>query len=412
MAGGGRVAVVLKGWPRLSETFIAQEILGLERLGLDQVIVSLRHPTDKAVHPMHRAVRAPVLYLPEYLHREPLRVLRGLAAAARRPGFGRALRAWLADLVRDRTPNRGRRFGQACVLAAELPEGVGRLHAHFLHTPASVARYAAMMCGLPWSFSAHAKDIWTTPDWETREKLADAAWGATCTAVGAAHLRDLAPHPGRVDLVYHGLDLARFPDPPARPPRDGSDPADPVRILSVGRAVAKKGFETLLDALASLPPGLHWRWTHVGGGERLAALKARAVDLGLADRIDWLGARAQDDVFAAYGAADLFVLASRVAEDGDRDGLPNVLMEAQALGLACVSTAVSAIPELIRDGETGLLVPPEDPGALAEALGALAADPARRAAVAAAGRARVLAHFTFAGGVGRLAERFGIGTAP
>jgi glycosyltransferase involved in cell wall biosynthesis len=136
------------------------------------------------------------------------------------------------------------------------------------------------------------------------------------------------------------------------------------------------------------------------------------VDLGLADRIDWLGARAQDDVFAAYGAADLFVLASRVAEDGDRDGLPNVLMEAQALGLACVSTAVSAIPELIRDGETGLLVPPEDPGALAEALGALAADPARRAAVAAAGRARVLAHFTFAGGVGRLAERFGIGTAP
>jgi glycosyltransferase involved in cell wall biosynthesis len=408
MAGGGRVAVVLKGWPRLSETFIAQEILGLERLGLDQVIVSLRHPTDKAVHPMHRAVRAPVLYLPEYLHREPLRVLRGLAAAARRPGFGRALRAWLADLVRDRTPNRGRRFGQACVLAAELPDGVGRLHAHFLHTPASVARYAAMMCGLPWSFSAHAKDIWTTPGWEKREKLADAAWGATCTAVGAAHLRDLAPDPGRVDLVYHGLDLARFPDPPARPPRDGSDPADPVRILSVGRAVAKKGFETLLDALAALPPGLHWRWTHVGGGERLAALKARAADLGLADRIDWLGARAQDDVFAAYGAADLFVLASRVAEDGDRDGLPNVLMEAQALGLACVSTAVSAIPELIRDGETGLLVPPEDPGALAEALGALAADPARRAAVAAAGRARVLAHFTFARAVGRLAERFGI----
>jgi glycosyltransferase involved in cell wall biosynthesis len=408
MASRGRVAVVLKGWPRLSETFIAQEILGLERLGLDQVIVSLRHPTDTAVHPMHKAVTAPVLYLPEYVHQEPGRVLRGIAVAARRPGFARALRAWLADLVRDRTPNRGRRFAQACVLAAELPAGVDRLHAHFLHTPASVARYAALMCGLPWSFSAHAKDIWTTPDWEKREKLAEAAWGATCTAVGAAHLRALAVDPGRIDLVYHGLDLSRFPAPPVRPPRDGSDPADPVRLLSVGRAVAKKGFETLLDALAALPPGLHWRWTHVGGGERLAALKARAQALGLSDRITWLGARAQADVFAAYGAADLFVLASRVADDGDRDGLPNVLMEAQALGLACVSTAVSAIPELIRHAQTGLLVPPDDAGALAAAIADLAADPVLRATLAAAGRGRVMADFTFAGGVGRLADRFAI----
>ncbi|HZH25831.1 MAG TPA: glycosyltransferase family 4 protein [Azospirillaceae bacterium] len=409
-----RTAVVVKGYPRLSETFIAQEILGLERQGLDQVIVSLRHPTDKAVHAMHREIRAPVLYLPEYLYREPLRVLRGVIRATRLAGFRRAAVLWLRDLLRDRTANRSRRFGQACVLAAELPADVERLHAHFLHTPASVARYAAVMRGLPWSFSAHAKDIWTTPDWEKREKLADAAWGVTCTASGAVHLNGLAPAgaPDPVRLVYHGLDLGRFPVPPARSPRNGRDPGDPVRILSVGRGVEKKGFDTAVEALAALPPDLAWRWTHVGGGGLIPALKALAAARGVADRIEWRGARAQDEVIAAYAEADIFVLPSRVAADGDRDGLPNVLMEAQAMGVACIATPVSGIPELILDGETGVLVPPGDPAALAGAIAALARDPVRRAALADAGRARVQAHFTFDGGLALLAARFGIGDPP
>ncbi len=142
-----RVAFVLKGYPRLSETFIAQEILALEQRGLGILIVSLRHPTDRAVHPVHEAIGADRLYLPEYLHQEPSRVWRGWRRARRQPGYGRALRAWLADLRRDPTPNRVRRFGQALVLAAELPSEVGHLHAHFLHTPASVARYAALIIG-------------------------------------------------------------------------------------------------------------------------------------------------------------------------------------------------------------------------------------------------------------------------
>ncbi|HKS89706.1 MAG TPA: colanic acid biosynthesis glycosyltransferase WcaL, partial [Stellaceae bacterium] len=162
-AAESRVAFVLKGYPRLSETFIAQEILALERRGLAIDIVSLRHPTDRATHPVHGRIAAPVLYLPEYLKDEPRRVWASWRRARRLAGYRAARRQWLADLIRDPTPNRIRRFGQALVLAAEIGADVRHLHAHFLHTPASVTRYAALMRGLPWSVSAHAKDIWTIP---------------------------------------------------------------------------------------------------------------------------------------------------------------------------------------------------------------------------------------------------------
>ncbi|MFN2644659.1 MAG: hypothetical protein ABR570_06690, partial [Burkholderiales bacterium] len=151
-----RVAFVLKGYPRLSEAFIAQEIAALERRGLDILILALRHPTDEKLHPVHREIKAPVHYLPEYLLREPRRVLRAWRIVRRLPAYNKVRAIWLRDLWRDPTPNRVRRFGQALVLAAELPRDVERLHAHFLHTPASVVRYAAMLRGLPWSGSAHA----------------------------------------------------------------------------------------------------------------------------------------------------------------------------------------------------------------------------------------------------------------
>jgi len=407
----GRVAFVLKGYPRLSETFIAQEIASLERRGLEILIVSLRHPTDAQRHPVHAEIGAPVLYLPEYLHREPLRVWRAWRAVRRWPAYAAARAAWLADLRRDPTPNRGRRFGQALVLAAELPEDVRQLHAHFLHTPASVARYAALLRGLAWSASAHAKDIWTTPEWEKREKLAACEWLVTCSAAGRDHLAALAP-PGRVELVYHGLDASRFPAPvEERAPRDGSRESDPVVILSVGRLVEKKGTDVLLEALARLPSGLHWRLVHVGGGPLKARLERRARALGLAARIAWRGALPQAALLAEYRGADLFVLASRIARDGDRDGLPNVLAEAQSQGLACVASAVSAIPELVEHGRTGLLVPAESPPALAEALAALIADPGRRRALGTAGRARVSAEFAHAPNVARIARRFGLSAA-
>ena len=337
-------------------------------------------------------------------------MLRALAWARRQPGFAAAAAAFRRDLARDRTRNRVRRFGQACVLARELPAAVGWLHVHYLHTPASVARYAALIAGRPWSVSAHAKDIYTTPDREIADKLAAARWAVTCTAANCDHLNRLAPPDRPVALVYHGLDFARFPDPaPADgPARDGSRPAAAVRLVSVGRAVEKKGYDDLLAALAMLPAALHWRFTHIGGGPGLAGLKRQAAALGLADRIDWLGALPQDRVIGALQASDLFVLASRIARSGDRDGLPNVLMEAQAVGVACLATRVSAIPELVEDGETGALVAPDDPPALAAALTRLIGDPDGRRRLAVAGAARVRARFSFDAGIDALARRFGL----
>ena len=205
------VAFVLKGYPRLSETFIAQEILALEQSGLDIAIASLRRPTDTERHPINERIKAPVQYLPEFPGREPLRVLKAWWRMRRMHGYPAALGQWLRDLVRAPTIARFRAFPQALALASEIPPGVRRLHAHFLHTPASVARYAAMMLALPWSCSAHARDIWTTPEWEKREKLADADWFVTCSEAGRRHLAALAPAPERVELVYHGLDLGRLP---------------------------------------------------------------------------------------------------------------------------------------------------------------------------------------------------------
>ena len=398
------LAIAVKGWPRLSETFIAQELLALERAGITFEIWSLRHPTDTKTHPLSDAVQARVRYLPEYLGDEPGRVLRGFGAALLLRPFWRTFAQFLRDLARDRTPNRVRRFGQACVMARELPEGTRAIYAHFLHTPSSVARYTAMLRGIPWSFSAHAKDIWTSPDWELREKLdaatSGAAYGATCTQFGAEHLQALATTTP-VDLVYHGLDLDRFP---ARPVRTLRAPDAPFHMISVGRLVEKKGFDRLIDALALLPDTLDWHWTHIGGGTLKDDMRARAEERGLNARITWRGACDQPEVIEAMRTADLFVLPSRVAADGDRDGLPNVLMEAASQGLPILSTPVSAIPEFIDNGTHGVLSD-DTPHALADHMAKLAAHPEHAAALADAAHARLHAEFTMQPGIDQLAQR-------
>ncbi|QPC87913.1 glycosyltransferase [Mesorhizobium sp. NBSH29] len=402
-----KIVVVLKGYPRLSETFIAQELLGLERAGFDLTLIAMRHPTDKKRHPVHDEIRAAVHYLPEYLYQEPVRVLRALAAGIWRKGFCKTLRAFCADLRRDPTPNRVRRFGQALVLAHEWPDGGGWLHAHFAHTPASVTRYASLLTNVSWTCSAHAKDIWTSPDWELTEKLNAARWMVTCTRSGYEHLKTLAAQPKRVHLSYHGLDLTRFNHVESqRVPRDGTDAANPVVMLSVGRAVEKKGYDLLLRALATLPPDLHWRFEHIGGGDELARLKELAQSLGIRDRILWKGALAQEDVLAHYRRADIFALACRIAADGDRDGLPNVLVEASSQNLVCVSTNISGVPELLNDGENGLVVEPEDPEALAHALETLIRDPALRKNLGEAAEKRVRAEFDHSASIRQLKTLF------
>jgi glycosyltransferase involved in cell wall biosynthesis len=401
------VGFVLKGYPRLSETFIAQEILALEQRGVEIQIISLRHPTDTHLHPIHDEISAPVNYLPEYLHDEPVRVTRAYWRARRLPGYDKAAKLWRRDLVRDFTRNRVRRFGQACVLATELPAEIRQLHAHFLHTPASVARYAAIMLGLPWSCSAHAKDIYTSPEWELREKLADCRWLVTCTATNATYLSRLAASENTVSLVYHGLDFDRFASPDERKDSpDGSSPLHPVTILSVGRAVEKKGYDGLLRALAQLPANLHWRFVHIGGGALSNKLMALSRKLGIESNIDWRGAQPQDQVLLAYRQAHVFVLNSRIAGDGDRDGLPNVLMEAQSQQLACVTTDVSAISELIIDGDTGILVPPDNPEKLCLAITRVIEDPVLRQALGQAGEQRVRNSFALDAGINDLSKRF------
>ncbi len=399
----GRLAVVLKGWPRLSETFIAQELVALEKRGLRFEVWSMRHPTDKKRHALHDALKAKVRYLPEYLYQEPLRVLKGLAHSARLPGFGAALKLWLKHLASEPTPNRVRRFGQAAVLAREASPDLKFVYAHFMHTPSSVALYASMMRGVEWGFSAHAKDIWISPDWEKRDKLERASFGVTCTGLGAEHLRSLSADPKKLDLVYHGLDLARFPaPPPPRPPRDGSN--EPVTIISVGRLVEKKGYNLLLDALARLPAALKWRFVHIGGGDLSQALKARAQELGLSEHVEWRGARDQGEVIAALREADIFMLPSRIASDGDRDGLPNVLMEAASQELPILSTSVSSIPEFIENGKQGILVEP-DAEQLGAALARMIADPEGRARLAAAARVRLVESFGMDAGIDLLSAR-------
>jgi glycosyltransferase involved in cell wall biosynthesis len=389
-----KMVVLLKGYPRLSETFIAQELRGLELAGFRLELMSMRRPTDKKRHPVHDEIEAPVHYLPEYLHEEPRRVAKALLHWIGKPTFGKTLAAFLKDLPRDISRNRFRRFGQALVLAREWPQDADWLHVHFIHTPAAVARYASQLLGMPFSISAHAKDIWTSPDWELRNKLSDARWTVTCTRGGAEHLRALSADRDKVHLSYHGLNLDRFP-PPRRAPaiRDGLDPSDPIAILAVGRAVPKKGFDILLRALALLPPQLFWRLDHVGGGDELKTLKPLADELGLSERIHWHGAMSQQEVLARYGEADIFALPCRIGKDGDRDGLPNVLVEAASQRILCISTTISGIPELFVDGENGLLVEPEDPEALAAALEEAICNPAERDRMAGNAEAKVRGHF-------------------
>jgi len=384
------IGLVLKGYPRLSETFIAQEILELERAGFHMELISLRHPTDNKTHPIHDEINARVHYLPEYLHQEPMRVFRAFVACISILGFIKAASVFVRDLRRDFTRNRVRRFGQALVMAAETRGDFALHYAHFLHTPCSVARYAGLINQVPLAISAHAKDIWTSPDWEIREKIDTADWLVTCTRFGANHLKKVASEPHKVNLVYHGLDLARFPTHS----RDALAQEGPLKLISVGRAVSKKGLDTALHALAKLPKTIDWQWTHIGGGPLRDNLIQQARDLGIEGKCQFLGSLPQTKVLEAYRSSHMFILPCRVDETGDRDGLPNVIVEAQSQALPVISTHVSGVPELIENGVNGLLVEPDDVAALTHAIQELAGDGVKRNQMGKAGEERVRSKFS------------------
>jgi glycosyltransferase involved in cell wall biosynthesis len=368
-----QLAIVVKGFPRLSETFVARELQGLEARGLPFSLHALRKPGGDAALVDNKVQAAPQ-YLPEYLHDAPVTVARAFLAARMLPGFDAAWRAFRADLRDEFARARVRRFGQACVLAAQMPATVRHVHAHFAHSPTSVARYAALMRGIGFSISAHAKDIWTAPEWDLKRKLAGAAFVTVCNKAGYERLSSFGAT-AVLRLIHHGLAREVIVDAPRAQTRDGSDGRDPVRIVSVARAVEKKGLRRLLDALVSLPRELAWRLDHYGGGDLLSELKTKAVALGIDSRVTWHGPQAHRAVIAALDASDLFVMPAVVGNDGDRDGIPNALLEAQARGLAVVASCAGGIDEAVSDGLTGRLIPPGDADALQRALTELIRDP-------------------------------------
>ncbi|HEX9186855.1 MAG TPA: glycosyltransferase [Vicinamibacteria bacterium] len=381
MTATPRVLYVLSQFPCYDEAFLLREIHAVGR-DVDTWVFSLRPSRDPVVHEEARALAPRTLgtafLLSPGILRAHLRLLwqrprRYLAAvlrlvAANAPSPELLLKSlaflpkagWLADWA--------------------LANGVSRLHAGWATHPATVALFVSDVTGLPFSFSGHAHDIYLDTT-GLAAKLRRAEFVTTCTAANAAHLRALAPggEAERVAVVRHGVRLAAF--------GRASRGSGPLEILSVGTLHPHKGFHPLLDALALLKgEGRGFRCTIVGGGPLEAELRARVAREGLTDRVTLTGALPQAEVLPRYARASVFVL---VAQPEWHWGVPNVIVEALASGNAVVTTRFGSVEELVRDGETGVLVPPRDPEALAAALRRLDADEGLRARLAAAGRALV-----------------------
>jgi glycosyltransferase involved in cell wall biosynthesis len=285
----------------------------------------------------------------------------------------------------------------ALVLLDRLAGGPpAHLHAHFLHSPAGLAFIAAKVSGQPYSLTGHAKDIYTTLPENLRMRCDRARFVTTCTEANRAHLiTEVGLAPGQVHVCRHGVDLAKFTIP-ARTPRPG-------RIVSVGRLVPKKGFDVLIRACGELNRrGIAFELVLLGGGELHDELLALAHEQGIGDRVWLLGGRPQRDVVEQLAVAEIFALSPVILPDGDRDGVPNVLLEAMAAGVPVVATTVSGIPEVITDGETGRLVPPRRPDLLAGALAQLLTDPVMRARLGEAGRHHVREHASWTSAIAPL----------
>ncbi|MEY2533019.1 MAG: hypothetical protein QOF29_929 [bacterium] len=386
------VAYVLKGWPRISELFIASEIYRLEQAGLDLRLYVIRPPDETETHPVVDRIAAEPVYLPPttslsattlvaWLRRNLRPFLPALARTARRHprGLARATGMALAQCVRAR---RGRvawprklyvkELLQAVALADELAGApdVRHLHAHFAHGTTTVTWLVSAITGLPFSFTGHAKDIYSpglNPAGLLRRKLLAARFAVTCTEANVEHLKAIAPE-ADVHRVYHGLnaDFSRLIDGD----RDAAPAPNGLRVLGVGRLVAKKGFDVVVDACGVLHRrGVPFEAVIVGPDDDAGpALRARIAELGLAGRVRLEGQMSQAGLLAEYRRASAFCLPCRILDNGDRDGIPNVLAEAMAAGAPVITTPISGIPEIVRDGVNGLLVPPDDPEAVADAV--------------------------------------------
>ena len=408
------IAYILKGFPRLSETFIANEIHLLESMGLKLRLYSVLPGRDAKVHAVVTKIRAPVTYLPEVTSLSGTSLatwlygnIRPFLAAhmwllRRRP---RAYCATLGSMVamswKYRTTGVWRprkvfvkEFLQAGNIAERVLETgtVQHLHGHFCHGAATITWFVSRLTGLPFSFTAHAKDIYrpeTNPGDLLRRKLLAARFVATCTAANRRYLAQICPDYRDLHTVYHGLDTDEFA------PSAEAVPEIVPLILSVGRVVEKKGLDFLVTACAHLKSaGLRFRCLLVGPeGSHSTHIRHLIDTLQLGDVVSMQGAVTQDELRAIYRRATIFVLPCLQLANGDRDGIPNVLAEAMAMGVPVISTAISGIPELIQDGVNGLLVPVRDADAVAAAVRTLLDSPELRRKLSEAGRRTVCERF-------------------
>lgn len=373
------VAYVMKRYPRLSETFILNEIAVMESLGASLELFSLLPPEPPPHHPLVSDIRASLHHLPVGMGAKARTLVRAhgrcLLAHPRRYGraFGRAL---VASLQSRRPIGVWKQFVRAGFVADRCRQkGAGLIHAHFANAPAAVAAYASVMSGIPYSFTTHAKDLYLSSQRVLRRRVRDARFITTCTGYNVDYLKGFLPscEHDKVHLVYHGIDLHRFAMRTGERPRTGAVPL----ILSVGRLVPKKGFSDLIAACALLrDQGISFQCAIVGAGPLRAALATDIARRGLQQHVRLVGAMTHAELAKFYRQADIFALAPQIIANGDRDGIPNVIVEAMASGVPVVSTAVSGIPEVVRNASTGLLVPSESPTALAEALRQLLGNPA------------------------------------
>jgi colanic acid/amylovoran biosynthesis glycosyltransferase len=373
------IAYILKMYPRFSETFVLNELLELERQGVTLRIFSLREPDDGIFHREVELVRGDVTYI---RWRQVVPVARAHGRVLRRSS-ARYVKALLFALRRHRLASL-KYFLKAGVIADHVQrEGLCHIHAHFASSAASVALDVHRLTGVPYSFTAHAKDIYRHElDIDhLRMKLDQARFAVTVSDYNRDHLARLGAR--HVVRIYNGIDLRRFVP-------NGGAADEPPLVLAVGRLVEKKGFDVLIRACERLrAEGVRYRCLIVGKGELAHDLQTLISALDLEQHVELAGPLPREKLLDLFPRASVVAAPCVVGSDGNRDGLPTVLAEAMALKVPVVATPVTGIPELVEDGRTGLIVPERDPAALAAALRRLIEEPETARQLAEAGRARV-----------------------
>ncbi|WP_028314092.1 glycosyltransferase family 4 protein [Desulfatibacillum aliphaticivorans] len=399
------LGIILKGYPRISETFISNEILLLEKMGFKIHLISMRHPRESFCHDSVKQIKAPVDYLPQTLWKPMGTFLRhNIPLLIKKPDvYLKALGLAFKRFLRTRKSATFKHLLQAgYVVHKILPQsGVAHLHSHFAHSPTSVAMFTSMLSGLPFSFTAHAKDIYTSDERQLAEKIKLAQYVVTCTEYNRQHLKKIALDGSTpIYRIYHGIDVELFAGS-----ENGAMPKPPYKLFTVARMTAKKGLPTIYKALKILEErGVEFEHTLIGDGDDKEDILALIKELGLESKTKILGTQPHGVVLDQFRKSDLFVLGCEVAKNGDRDGIPNVFLESMAMGVPVVGTNVSAIPEVLRHEKTGLVVNPKSPEAMADAIMELLTQEKLRKEVAESARALVNSEFANKKLIGDLAE--------